>query len=97
MVWADNGGPIRATIAGQMLRFSKRRKRPISDVPRTGRPGQKPRPDAQWNEAAARWEVWSKDRHAWVSLDDGSLQAPAARSVDPLEESLLDPPGMDLR
>ena len=97
MASVDGGGPLRTSIVAQMARLTKRRKRGVADVPRVARPADRPRPDAQWNEAAGRWEVWSKDHGVWVCLEGGAPQAPATRSVDPLEESLIEPPRMDLR
>lgn len=65
------------------------------DVDRTAIPPDKPRPDAQWDEAAGRWEIWSSDAGGWVSLEDGTVQAPASRSVRPTEPAILWPPLID--
>jgi hypothetical protein len=69
----------------------------VTDVPRRARPDARPRPDAQWDEAAGRWEVWSEERQGWVSLEDGTVQAPGTRSVDPSADGVLKPPPLDLR
>lgn len=67
------------------------------DVSRRPKPGAKPRPDAQWDEAAGRWEVWSEQWQGWVSLDDGAVQAPGTPSVDPHPDSFTTPPGVGPR
>ena len=68
----------------------------VADVPRAAVPDEKPRPDAQWDEAAGRWEVWSEAANGWVSLDDGTVQAPGTRSADPTEGAILWPPLVEL-
>ncbi|NLD77758.1 MAG: hypothetical protein GX643_13935 [Acidimicrobiales bacterium] len=82
------GGAARSGIVGDMIhriRHPRTRRGRIAprDVERHPRPAEKPRPDAQWNEAAGRWQVWSENHHAWVSLDDGSTQDPGSPSVGP--------------
>lgn len=57
-----------------------------SDIERHARPSEKPRRDAQWNEAAGRWEVWHEGRGAWIAIDDGTVQAPATPSAEPTDD-----------
>ena len=64
----------------------------VADVERHARPIEKPRPRAQWDEAAGRWEVWNEERQGWVSLEDGTIQAPGPRSVDPTDAASAPPP-----
>lgn len=90
----DGSGPLRVSIIGDMLKRRKRRR--VADIERVPSPGRKPRPDAQWNEAAGQWEVWDQRRQAWVCVETSSARPPASRSVDPLDESLVDPPRLDL-
>ena len=66
-----------------------------TDVVRLPVPTEKPRPDAQWNEAAGDWEVWSEERQVWVSLDDGTVQTPGTPSVAPTEEAIERPTSID--
>jgi hypothetical protein len=71
--------------------------RSVPDVVRHPRPAVKPRADAQWDEAAGRWEVWSEASQGWVSLEDGTVQQAGTRSVEPHEHHLLRPPPIELR
>lgn len=68
---------------------------PGLDVPRTAAPSERPHPAAQWDEAAGRWEIWSDEAGGWVSTEDGTVQAPASRSVPPTESSILWPPSIE--
>lgn len=86
-----DGGASRLSILGDMQEREHRRQMNMaeheetSDVVRHPRPAVKPRRDAQWDEAAGRWEVWSDTYHGWVSLEDGTVQKAGTRSVDPVD------------
>ena len=91
---------IVAGIIQREFRWLRRRKGiddRVADVERHAMPIEKPRPRAQWDEAAGRWEVWSEEHQGWVSQEDGTIQAPGTRSVDPTEDGIVKPPPLDLR
>ena len=103
-VSVGDGGTSRNTIVAAMrerdYRWLRRRQGKddsVHDVVRHPMPADKPRPDAQWDEAAGRWEVWSDAEEGWVSLEDGSVQEPGTRSVTPHEDGVTRPPPVDLR
>jgi hypothetical protein len=98
-----DGGTSKASIVADMQRREDERMRRLqglddtaADVARFPIPTDKPRRDAQWDEAAGRWEVWSEAEGGWVSLEDGSVQEPGTRSVVPHEEGVTRPPPIDL-
>ena len=90
MASVDGSGPMRVTITDQMSRTGRRD--PAEDIVRHPEPDHKPRRDAHWDEAAGRWEVWSEEHQAWVSLDDGTVQAPGTPSVEVTGDDAMPPP-----
>ena len=100
-VSVGDGGTSKASIVADMQRRENERLRRLQgyddstrDVPRHPRPHEKPRRDAQWDEAAGRWEVWSDTAQGWVALEDGTVQAPGTPSVAPHPDSV--PPPLDV-
>ena len=90
---------IVAGIIQREFRWLRRRKGiddRVADVERHAMPIEKPRPRAQWDEAAGRWEVWSEEHQGWVSLEDGTVQAPGTPTVAPSPPRNHNPPPLPL-